>query len=116
MLRRPLRCLLLLALFALPSRAVAQAPPPAPKVGHIDATIHKVVNTDTMQLTIIGQVVKGDTLVSVAHMRTELASTKKDLRDVMNDYLALRAYAVKTVDSLKTELKKKTSCPNPATP
>jgi hypothetical protein len=97
-----------LALPVLASAASAQKAPTA----RIETSIHKTVNTDTMALTIIGNIVKGDTLVPMSHLRGELASTKKDLQDVVNDYVTLRNYVVKTVDSLSLELKKaKANCP-----
>ena len=102
------RTLLIAAFFAVAPAAFAQK---APTPGKIDVSLHRVVNTDTMQLTIVGTIVKGDTLVAMSHMREELATTKKDLQDVVNDYVALRAYTVKVTDSLKAELKKKQTCP-----
>jgi hypothetical protein len=98
----------LIAFLAIASTASAQK---APVPGKIDVSLHKVVSTDTMQLTIVGNLVKGDTLVSMSHMREELATTKKDLQDVVKDYVTLRAYTVKVTDSLKAELKKKQTCP-----
>jgi hypothetical protein len=103
----------LLTALALASAASAQK---APTPGKIEVSLHKVVSTDTMQLTILGTLAKGDTLVPMSHLRDELATTKKDLQDVVNDYVTLRAYTVKVTDSLKAELKKKQSCPPPKTP
>ena len=103
-----LRYVSLIAVLAIASTASAQK---VPTPGKIDVSLHKVVNTDTMQLTIVGNLAKGDTLVPLSHLREELATNKKDLQDVVNDYVTLRAYTVKVTDSLKTELKKRQTCP-----
>ena len=104
---------LLIAALAIVPAASAQKPPTA----RAEVSLHKVVNTDTMELTIVGSILKGDTLVPMSRLRDELASTKKDLQDVVKDYLTLRAYTVKATDSLKAELKKaKMNCPPARSP